>query len=237
MADVGRFERDDSEATDLPQALGTATEGLRSTIEIEVAKIVQSAEARAAQIEDQALEKANRTEQESDRRVGQVAEDSKVRLAQMFAEIDAVERIVGEAVRTLRTEAERLTDELKTAGTQPLETTEPPATPDQAEPADAAPEPPAAVAESDGAESAVAESNGAESDGETRMVGASDPEVRELIRQQLLSLAENGRTRADAERMLLRFKQGEQYFDLLEEIYPNETASRRGLLRRRRNRD
>ena len=59
-------------------------------------------------------------------------------------------------------------------------------------------------------------------------------EVREMIRQQLLSLAEGGRTRADAERMLMRFKQGGQYFDLLDEIYPEEFAGRRGLLRRRK---
>jgi hypothetical protein len=35
--------------------------------------------------------------------------------------------------------------------------------------------------------------------------------------------------------MLLRFRQGEQYFDLLDEIYPDSTPGRRGLLRRRRD--
>ena len=55
-----------------------------------------------------------------------------------------------------------------------------------------------------------------------------------MIRQQLLSLAEGGRTRADAERMLLRFKQGEMYSDLLNEIFPESTPGRRGLLRRRK---
>jgi hypothetical protein len=252
MASVGRFERDDSNVAKLPQALGTATEGLRSTIEVEVAKIVGSAEARAAAIKDRAVEKASRIEQESDRREAQAFDDSKMRLAQMFAEIEAVERVVGTAVGTLRAEAEGLAGDLEAAGTQPLEETDPPATGDQAEPADAAPAPPEGsaesdvaesdvaesdVAESDVAESVHAESDGAESDGEAGMAQPSDPEVRELIRQQLLSLAEGGRTRTDAQRMLLRFKQGEQYFDLLDEIYPNEPGGRRGLLRRRKDRD
>ena len=67
-------------------------------------------------------------------------------------------------------------------------------------------------------------------------VDTGDPAVRELIRQQLAGFAESGRTRADAERMLLRFREGEQYFDLLDEIYPGDTPGRRGLLRRRKAR-
>src|SRR5437660_316825 len=44
-----------------------------------------------------------------------------------------------------------------------------------------------------------------------------------------------GRTRADAERMTLRFRQGEQYFELLEESYAEaSTPGRRGLLRPRK---
>ena len=39
---------------------------------------------------------------------------------------------------------------------------------------------------------------------------------------------------AFGERMLLRFKQGEQYFDVLDEIYPNDPVPRTGLLRRRK---
>ena len=74
-----------------------------------------------------------------------------------------------------------------------------------------------------------------ETDSDSMEGDAHDPEVRELIRQQLVTLAEAGRTRDDAERMLLRFRQGEQYFDLLDEIYPDATPERRGLLRRRKH--
>jgi hypothetical protein len=223
MADVGRFERHDSEESHLPETLGMATEGLRSTIELEVARIVETAEARAAEIEDQALEKASRVEQNSQRRLDAAFEDSRQRLAHMLSEIDAVEHSIGETVRSLRAETQQLSGELSRAGAEPFGVDEAPsrmweptaiATPPEeapAAPAEAEPQGPA--------------------------FELADPEIRELIRQQLTSLAEGGRTRADAERMLLRFRQGEQYFDLLDEIYPEATPGRRGLLRRRKDTD
>jgi hypothetical protein len=230
MADMGRFERQDSEASHLPENLGMATEGLRSTIEQEVARIVESAQARAAEIEDQALEKANRVDQGSERRLEQASEDSRQRLARMLFEIDAVERSLGEAVRSLRAEAQALKGELNKAGTEPFAVEEPPLP--------AAPPPPGGQA--DGAVEVYAEAAPDDQDwapepGSDGPPGElPDPEVRELIRQQLMALAEGGRTRSDAERMLLRFRQGEQYFDLLDEIYPEATPGRRGLLRRRK---
>ena len=248
---MGRFERDENEAAKLPETLGVATEDLRSTIEVEVARIVEGAQARAAQIEDRALEKANRLEQESDRRMGTVFDDSRARLGDMFAQIDAVEQSLGQAVRSLRAEAERLTGDLARARTEPLAVAEPPAEPQspEAEPPAAEAEPPAAEAESPAAEAeppaAPAEPPVAEPEPQAEADGAAppaaarepDPAVRELIRQQLVSFAKDGRTRADAERMLLRFKQGDQYFDLLDDIYPDQAPGRRGLLRRRKKDD
>src|SRR4051812_6487474 len=64
---MGRFEQQDTETTRLPASLGSATDDLRSTVESEVQKIVERAEARASEIEDQALEKASRIERESER--------------------------------------------------------------------------------------------------------------------------------------------------------------------------
>ena len=233
---MSRFERDEIEARRLPTSLGSATEDLRSTIEAEVSKIVERAESRAAEIENQALDKANRMQQDSERRAREVFHDSRERLQQMLAEIDAIERVVGDAVRSLRAEAERLSGEIDSVRQEPFQPTETiqpsdiidgaeamPAAeeqPDEAPPEEAPPEEQAVAAELEPQPDAGA------ADG--------DPEVRDMIRQQLLSLAEGGRNRADAERMLLRFRQGEQYFDLLDEIYPEETSSRRGLLRRRK---
>jgi hypothetical protein len=230
---MSRFEREDIDENRLPGTLGSATEDLRTTVESEVAKIVAGAEARAAEIEDQALEKASRIEQESERRAQERFTDSRNRVFQMLDEINGIERSVGEAVQSLRAEAERLTDELGKAGAEPFELAEPSPPPPPPEPEDFETDPveePAPVEEPPAIDQTVADWN---SDGAEP--AAHNPEVREMIRQQLMSLAASGRTRADGERMLVRFKQGEQYFDVLDEIYPNDPVPRSGLLRWRKS--
>jgi hypothetical protein len=230
---MSRFEREDTDEKRLPSPLGSATEDLRTTVESEVAKIVDRAEARAAEIEDQALEKASRIEQESERRAQERFTDSRNRVFQMLDEINAIERSVGEAVQSLRAEAERLTDELSKAGAEPFELAEPPPPPPPPEPEDFEIEPEeqsGPVQEAPAIEQTVADWNS-----DTAPPAAYDPEAREMIRQQLTSLAASGRTRADGERMLLRFKQGEQYFDVLDEIYPDDPVPRTGLFRRRKS--
>ena len=210
-----------------------------------MAKIIENAQARAAEIEDQALEKASRFDQVSDRRAADVFHDSRARIAQMLAQIDAVEAGIGETVRSLRTAAQQITGDLERASTEPLELSEP-----EPPPVEAVEQPvhePIEPAEAPAAEGAAVEAPAPPPEpGATTPPpepGASpppadpgDPAVRELIRQQLTGFAESGRTRADAERMLLRFREGDQYFDLLDEIYPDETPGRRGLLRRRKAR-
>jgi hypothetical protein len=221
---VGRFERDDSEASHLPETLGVATAGLRSTIELEVARIVENAQARAVEIEDQALEKASRMEQDSERRLDSAFAESKQRLAHMLSQIDAVEVSLNESVRVLRAEAQQLTGDLSGAATDPFAVEEP------LPPAEEEAQPEAPVSEAAGDEAP------AEPAQEMHRPGGSDPAVRDLIRQQLQTLADHGRARADAERLLLRFKQGEQYFDLLDDIYPESAPGRRGLRLRRKAR-
>jgi hypothetical protein len=235
MAHVGRFERDDSEASNLPETLGAATEGLRSTIELEVAKIVEDAQARAAEIEDQALEKASRIDQESARRLDSAFAECRQRLADMLSQIDAVELSLNESVHALRAEAQQLTGDLSGAATDPFAVEEPLPPPEE----EAQPEAPVA-------EPAVTEPAEAEAEVEAEVEAPAEPAqvihrpdgadsaVRDLIRQQLQMLADDGRTRADAERLLLRFNQGEQYFDLLDEIYSKSTPGRRGLWPRRK---
>jgi hypothetical protein len=228
---MGRFERDESEARSLPTSLGSAAEGLRSTIEAEVAKIVEQAETRAAEIESQALERAGRMQVDSERRAREVFHDSRERLQQMVAEIDAIDRLVSDAIRALRAEAERLTSEIEGARQEPFQLKE------TIQPSDiiegGQPSPAERHIEEPPVEEAPPEPE-SEQQPTVEAAGEPDPEVRDMIRQQLVSLAEGGRNRADAERMLLRFRQGEQYFDLLDEIYPDDPAGRRGLLRRRK---
>jgi vacuolar-type H+-ATPase subunit E/Vma4 len=245
---MGRFERDEIEARRLPTSLGSATDDLRTTIEAEVAKIVEQAESRAADIESQALDRASRMQQDSERRAREVFHDSRDRLQQMLAEIDAIDRVVSDAIRSLRAETERLTSEIDGARQEPFHAAEPIQPSDIIDGALAAPaeeelqevqpdelpsDEPAELPVDESAATAEPDSEQPSSDGADP---EADPEVREMIRQQLVSLAEGGRNRADAERMLLRFRQGEQYFDLLDEIYPEEAQGRRGLLRRRKAR-
>jgi hypothetical protein len=172
-------------------------------------------------------------EQDSERRARQVFHDSRVRLQQMFAEIDAIDRVVSDAIRSLRAEAERLTSEIEGARAEPFRPAE------KIEPSDIIEGGQASPAEQQVEEPEVEEApaDEPEADEHPRSNASTegDQEVRDMIRQQLISLAEGGRNRADAERMLLRFRQGEQYFDLLDEIYPEETPGRRGLLRRRKS--
>jgi hypothetical protein len=227
---MGRFEREEIEARRLPTPLGTATEDLRSTIEAEVTKIVSRAEARAAEIEDQALEKASRIERESERRSQTVLRESRERLGQMLDEIGSIERSVGDSTRSLRAEAERLSAEIDAALEEPLDLPLPEPAPLDERPVEEA-LPPEPEPEPDDVTPPEAASG---SEDEPYVTDFAETEVREMIRQQLVSLADSGRNRADAERMLLRFRQGERYFDLLDEIYPEETPGRRGILRRRK---
>jgi hypothetical protein len=224
---MGRFERDDIDAGTLPASLGTATEDFRATVESEVARIMERAEHRADEIKNRAREKASRIEQSSDRRAREVLQDSRERISKMLAGLDAVERGVGETARSLRAETQRMTDDFERAKTEPFAVPESPPTGRDG-------------SEHESAEEAAVEVPAAppvrDPDLEGPATGAPAPDVREIIRQQLLTMAEGGRTRADAERMLLRFRKGEQYFDLLDDIYPGDPAGRPGLLRRRKER-
>jgi hypothetical protein len=267
MAPVGRFDRDNdaarpegspeviTEGGHLPETLGTATEELRSTIEIEVARIVSDAKARATAIEDRALEKATLVEEDSERRLGAALTDSRQRLAALNAQIDAVEASLDQSLQTLRARTHELTTGLAAAAAQPF-AVEPPAPVEEpveapteerieapteaqaAPPAEPPVEPKAEAPPEPKAEAPVQEpppKEKTQSDSGER----SDLEIREMIREQLATLAEVGRTRDDAKRMLLRFRQGERYLDLLDEIYPEEASNsgRKGLFRRRKAED
>lgn len=63
-----------------------------------------------------------------------------------------------------------------------------------------------------------------------------DLSARDMVRQQLIRLRDDGQPREEAQKYLGRFKQAGAYNDLLNEIYPGPppgTQRRRGLLRRR----
>ena len=76
--------------------------------------------------------------------------------------------------------------------------------------------------------------------GDSTSEDSTSPEVREMIREQLVEIRDSGQERSEAESFLMRFTQGQRHLDLLDEIYDDQSeesrpsTSRRRRLRRRR---
>ena len=205
---MGRFDREEhrkQQAAALPSALGTATQDLRATVEEKLREIVEAAEARAHEIEDSALEQALEIEQKAEQKAGRRFETSTERAQQMVAAVDAFEREVRDALRTLRAKGEALGIELGAMPPRPPATDGAVADAPTETPAEEAGSTEPVAAEADGAigESAAPEATGADL-------------VREGVRKQILDLFMAGRPRAEAERMLGRIEDGSRYTDLLE---------------------
>jgi hypothetical protein len=108
---VSRFEPDNPEQ--VLASLGGAAEDLRTTVEEKLYEIVETAEARAHEIEDRALERALEIEQDSERNATELFQSSSERAEQMVVAIDAFERELGEAIRSLRLKGAALAEELE----------------------------------------------------------------------------------------------------------------------------
>jgi hypothetical protein len=237
---MARFERQDAPASE-SASVATATDELRSTVEQQLRKIVEAAEARAAEIEGSALEKASRIERESERRARDAYQAAIDRAYGLLTVVESMER----ELQAVRAETESLVAELETSSANSAQLSEPEA--ESAQPADEIVEEEseeeaeeADEAEEESDEDFEDEPNGLASVAESAPdEHAGSPEVREMLREQLVQLRESGKPRPDAERFLTRFTQGERHLDLLDEIYsdndePKPSASRRRRLRRRR---
>jgi len=198
-----------------------------------VREIVESAQARATVIEDQALERAAELERESQESANELFHVSVERSDRMLEAIDALEREIAAVISLLREEAEKLAEELR-AGRVKHEDV-PRGVPEQETEA----ETPLEEAGGDEGEYEVE----AETESAPEATNGGSPEVREMLHKQITQLYESGKPREDAQHFLLRFKQGEYYLDMVEEVYgsdeedqhpPKPSASRRRGLRRRR---
>ena len=107
---TGRFDPD---PTGLPASLDTAAADLRATIEEKLLGIVEAAEARAHEIEDQALEQALEVEQDTERKAQERYDTAAAEAQRMIEAIDAFEREVTEALSSLRGRGEKLVAELE----------------------------------------------------------------------------------------------------------------------------
>jgi hypothetical protein len=207
---MDRLNQEDTNSQTTAEASESAVEKLRSRMEAQVRRVVEEAMARALSIEDRATEKANQMEQESRRQGEEVLRESHEAAARALSSaIERAEEILGAAARlqseldrvidSLRDDIKRLTSELR-AENEAL----------------AAPPPTASSASPQATEVAGP-------------AGQRDRNPGEMIRQQLTRLRDGGTPRAEAERYLGRFKQGEGYAELLDEVYgPAEQVARRG---------
>jgi hypothetical protein len=84
-------------------------------VDRQIRELVEAAEARAAEIEDQALEKASEIVREAERQAGEIPRVSIERAQSVLAAIDSLESQFGEAARSLRSEAKSLDAELRAA--------------------------------------------------------------------------------------------------------------------------
>jgi hypothetical protein len=227
---LGRFDRDDTTTEGLPGSLDNATESLRSAIERQVQEIIAAAQANAAEIEDRALHTASTIELESRRRADEILKDALERAARMLGTIDSLEGAISGNVASLRAEAESLTQALEAARPGDVTVDEIVSSPPPAETA-----PPAQAPEPAPEEEAPPPVPDAPSP-------VGDQEIRVLLAAQIRDMREAGHGREEAERFLMRFKEGENHVDLLDEIYEREDqqssepaqSGRKGLRRRRK---
>jgi hypothetical protein len=245
---MGRFDRDDTTAEGLPGSVDNATEGLRSAIERQVHEIIAAAQATAAEIEDRALQTASAIELESRRRADELLKDALERASRMLGTIDSLEGAISGNVASLRAEAESLTQALESArpGDVMVGEVAPPPAPLETAPPDQTPPPgheeqaPVADQEpADGPQEPASAPSSTEPDTPNPVPGN---EIRVLLAAQIRDMRQAGHEREQAERFLMRFKQGENHVDLLDEIYEREDqqssapaeSGRKGLRRRRK---
>ncbi len=236
----------------------SAADQLKESVKSQVREIVEGAEARAAEIEEEARRKVAALEAASERRYEQLLQSAIEQTTQMLNVIEAAERNWGGATHLLRSETQKLASELKAARekvgpSEPALRVEPPELREQQQqepaakarranasrrepgaPADAMPPSPEPTLKVEPPE--------LKEQPPTREKSEAPPgfEVREMVRTQIVSMFHSGKPRAEAERFLMRFKQGENYVDLLDEVYtrveqPKLTGGRRrrrGLRRR-----
>ena len=229
-----------------------AASELRTALEREAAEIIARAREEGAGIEEAARRRAEATEHEARLRAEEVHELARARAAEierhararaeeargaesdriapLVRAVDALEErmltTIGELRRQLEsslTEVERAPDGDAVAPHEP--------TPENGRPPepDASRTPPVGRGEADGADPgpAVALPGPVPLSVATGIESAAqqNPLLDEMMRAQVASMRDSGRSRAEAERFLGRFEVGRGYVSLLDEFYPRQEAA------------
>jgi cell division septum initiation protein DivIVA len=208
------------------EASGIEEDALRRADEIERDARATADEARVRADEATArAETATAQADEADARAREAQEAQSARIAALMRDVEGLEQRMLDAVRDLRS---RLLSETAEVEAPPADRDEHPA----AEPAppDVNGAGPDLAAEEHAAPSAPPEPDterAAPFSGPLPLNVATEvdaaternPVLDQMMRAQLTSFAENGTARAEAERFLSRFKLGESYIGMLDEIY------------------
>jgi hypothetical protein len=234
---LARFERQEATDDRLADTLGAATEQLRAALEREALEIVSKARERAASIEEAARQSAAEVERqarvraeaaiaeadEASARAAEArtradeesarAEEARAshaeRIDRLLGDVDVMEErmqsMVGNLRRRLRGELEGMPEGPAGNGASEVVSGQ-----------EQVPRPDPA-----GTDHAMTFSGPVPLSVATEVDAATErnPMLDNMMRAQIVSMAESGTTRADAERFLGRFKLGESYLGMLDEIY------------------
>ena len=213
---MARFERQEASVDRLADTVGAATEQLRAALEREAVDIISKAREQAASIEDAARQKADAVVREARARADQEdarAEEARVsqskRIAGVLADVDALEQRMLATIADLRRRLSSETEEEPVADHEP-------------EDGNGAPPAPAATNQAPAFSRPVPLSVAAEVDAATER----NPVLDDMMRAQIVNMAASGTPRAEAERFLGRFKLGESYLDMLDEVYSEHDGTR-----------
>jgi hypothetical protein len=206
-----------------------ANETLPVALEPELRRIIDTAVARVASIELDAIRESRQLTQRSEEEAREALKYALDRSLQLVNSFELMTVTIAGMVSALRVELDaamaalhnvddpysHLTPELKRAAPAELEDTL------VAEPAPDAEEESDSPVEPEGVQ-------GMNGDGPEIHTEPS-PEMTEMFREQILNMRRSGKTREEAERSLLRFNLGRRFIGLLDEIYsedppPVETA-------------
>jgi hypothetical protein len=151
----------------------------------------------AARIEREAVERGREIEREAARKSGAVLDGAFKRAWRILDGIDLMESGVGDMIHALRNEMEGFAADLGIA----------------------LPGPPEGVG-GDGASSARANMLARRPPGAQRSEqGGSRAEIRQMITEQATVLFRQGRPRAEAEHLVMRFEEGVDYLHVVDDVY------------------
>ena len=225
----------------VPDTAGPLNETLPVALEPELRRIIDTAVARVASIELEAIRESRQLTQRSEEEGREALKFALDRGLQLVNSFELMTVTITSMVSTLRVELDSALEALQQADdpyshltrgstvTPEVKEQAVPALPETAENEvvetvveDTQPEPVPDVATSDVSASGV-ETQAMNGDGPEQYTEPS-PEMTEMFREQIINMKNSGKTKEEAERSLLRFNLGRRFIGLLDEIYSEDST-------------